>query len=372
MRIVIDARCRPGVMSGLARYARNLVGELSRLDSENEYFIIRNSCFEGRLAQQENFTEVQADYDIATLRHCLLGHRLIERLRPDIYHSLFHFLPQGLRCQRILLTLHDFIWYRSPWLAFRDPVRAGAVYGFARIFMPRALRLADQIIAVSSAVEKEAVNRFPELAGRVRVIWHGVNPIFRFEPKGGGGYVLAVGNSKPYKNYSRLVRAFALVGRQFPWLRLIVVGRADYRTSLEKEARQAGVGGRMELTGSIPDRALVNLLQRAEFLAIPSLEEGFGLPIAEALTVGCPVLTSNRPPMSDIAGDAAVLVEPRSVESIAEGMRRLLTEPQLRSQLIQRGRERSRLFSVRHCAEETLTLYGSAHRSLRPERQGLS
>jgi len=371
MRIVIDARCRPGVMSGLARYARNLVGELGRLDSQNEYFFIRNSGFGGRLAQRENFTEVQTNYDIATLRHCLFGHWLIERLRPDVYHSLFHFLPCRLRCQRILLTLHDFIWYRSPWLAFRDPVRAGAVFGFARMFMPRALRLADQIIAVSSAVEKEAANRFPELAGRIRVIWHGVNPIFRFDPKGGGGYVLAVGNSKPYKNFGRLIRAFALVANESPWLRMIVAGRADYRASLEMAAREAGVDGRIEFTGSVPDATLVNLLRCAEFLAFPSLEEGFGLPIAEALTVGCPVLTSNRPPMSDVAGDAAVLVDPRSVISIAEGMRRLLTETQLRGQLIQRGRERSRLFSVRNCAEETLALYGSAHTSVRLERQRL-
>ena len=117
MRICIDARSLRDVPTSLGRYAADLVSHIAKLDRENEYIVVRRPSRHGPIAEQANFREIFAPHDISSPHNILAGARVINRLDADVYHSLYHFLPIGVRARRIVITLHDLIWVNHPHLA---------------------------------------------------------------------------------------------------------------------------------------------------------------------------------------------------------------------------------------------------------------
>jgi glycosyltransferase involved in cell wall biosynthesis len=251
---------------------------------------------------------------------------------------------------------------------FRGPLRAGptpcvvtvydlavlrypAVFNrwtrtYSRAAVPRVVRAAARLIAISERTRGELVELLGVPHDRVRVIPLGLDPAFVADGAAADGdYVLAVGTLEPRKNLARLVQATARLG-----VELRVVGAAGWG---EVEVR----GDHVRWLGRVPDVELARLYRGALCLCYPSLYEGFGIPVLEALACGTPVVTSEETPMADLAGGAAELVDPRDAASIADGIERALGR---REELVGLGRLRAAGFTWESAARATVEVYREA------------
>src|SRR5690606_7214544 len=169
------------------------------------------------------------------------------------------------------------------------------------------------------------------------------------------------GTLEPRKNHVRTIRAFETLADRFPDLRLVLAGGWGWKSGPIRQAiESARVRDRIHVLGAVPAGDLAALYAGARVFAFPSLYEGFGIPLLEAMAASVPTLTSNVSSMPEVAGDAALLVDPTSVEAIAAGLERLHVDEVLRRRLIQLGREREREFTWTRAAQETLATYRRA------------
>ena len=380
MRICIDGRSLRDVPTSLGRYAADLVSHIAKLDRENEYIIVRRPSRHGPIADQANFREIFAPYDISSGRNILAGARVINGLDADVYHSLFHFLPIGVRARRVVITLHDLIWVDHPHLADGRRWRRWVKGSLGSFGIRRAIARADHIVAVSASTRRAALDHGVP-ADKVTAVLHGVAPAWRvdsaepsFAFSSGNAddcavaatlealfaerpFAFGLGNSLPYKNLPRLVCAFAQVASAHPNLALVFAGRGEGNPALVRLAQQLGLSDRVLLVGQLSDEQIRACFAHALFFAFPSLIEGFGLPVLEAMASGCPVLTSNCSSLAEVAGESAVLVDPLDTASIAAGMQHLLADPALRQQLARQGRQRAAAFTWEDAAQRTIQLY---------------
>jgi glycosyltransferase involved in cell wall biosynthesis len=211
--------------------------------------------------------------------------------------------------------------------------------------MGAALRGVGAVLTPSQATRRDLLEHYPVpgLEGRVRVVPEGCTLIGvepgrlpdGLEP----GFLLAVGTIEPRKNYPRLLSAYRLLKARGGVPRLVVAGRVGwaYGSALDELRSEPGV---MLLT-SVDDAGLRALYRAAGALAFPSLYEGFGLPLLEAMAEGLPALVGDTGALPELAGDAALLVDPRDVEAIADGLRRVLGDTALRARLVEAGRRRA-------------------------------
>jgi glycosyltransferase involved in cell wall biosynthesis len=256
---------------------------------------------------------------------------------------------------------HGLDWYVMPWASrFRDRLSH-------RFLVPKYARRARAIIAVSE-VTREHLTQFlnvpPE---RIVTVYTGVDDIFRTVPAEDAleearrryqlpaNFLLYVGAIYPPKNFTRLIQAYACIGPKLGLPLVIAGGENRFLSEVElMEPARLGIEKWIRWLGWVENADVALLYRLAQALLLPSLFESFGIPIVEAMASGCPVVTANCYGSKEIAGDAAELVDPRSVESIAVGIERVLLRPELRSTLIQRGRARSSTFTWDRCAGQTL------------------
>ena len=382
MRICIDARSLRDVPTSLGRYAADLVSHIAKLDRENEYIVVRRPSRHGPIADQANFREIFAPYDISSAHNILAGARGINGLDADVYHSLYHFLPIGVRARRIVITLHDLIWVDHSYLADGRRWRRWVKGSLGSMGIRRAITTADHIVAVSASTRQAALDHGVP-ADKVTVVLHGVAPTWRIdnaEPApfafdlgnatdqdhaqqaildglAERPFAFGLGNSLPYKNLPRLVRAFAQVAPAHPDLALVFAGRGEGNPQLVRLAQRLGLSDRVLLVGQLSDDQIRACFAHALFFAFPSLIEGFGLPVLEAMASGCPVLTSNCSSLAEVAGESAVLVDPLDIASIAAGMQRLLADSALRQRLSHQGRQRAAAFTWEDAAQRIIQLY---------------
>jgi glycosyltransferase involved in cell wall biosynthesis len=364
MRILIDAREARKVISGLGRYALNLVRHLALIDRENEYIVLRHPSYPEPLVVQENFREIVIPFGISTVRNILFGASRINSIQADIYHALFHFLPMGVHAKRVV-TLHDLIWVDHSDIAYSSHLRQWWVRQFGAPFIRQALLAADHVIAISECTRKAALSRYSLPEEKFSMIHHGIDPLFsavdscgsRSTVREGRRFIFSLGHTKPYKNIPRLIQAFAKIAPLYPDLFLMIVGRGDEYPSLLQMTHEVGLQERVLFKHQMSDEEVRTCFQEALFFAFPSLVEGFGFPVVEAMASGCPVLTSRESSMGEIVGNAAILVDPYEVDSIVQGMQRLIEDASLRQALSDKGRNRAGCFTWQTCAEKTLTVY---------------
>jgi len=358
--IGIDARAADAVPTGLTTYARELIRAVTTVGREHSFVIIRRPHTGPPLAEGPNVRELLKAGDAST--PTLAGR--VSTLGLDLYHSVHHFLPIGLRAPRVVVTLHDLIWLEHPEL-----IRSGhfafatrwITHLYARVAMRQAIARAHRVIAISGYTADRAQAYFGLEPERIDVIHHGVAHE-NFRPAASGGvvakrYFLCVGNSKPYKNLGTAVRAFAICANDLPDVKLFVAGRGDGNAELLRLARELGIFERVRFCGSAYGPELVQLLHGAIALIFPSLIEGFGLPVLEAMAAGCPVIASNCPAVAEVAGSGALLCDPRSPEAFAAAMTRVASNPTVADDLRRRGIARAATFDWTRCAEQTLSVY---------------
>ncbi|WP_280176911.1 MULTISPECIES: glycosyltransferase family 1 protein [unclassified Rhizobium] len=280
----------------------------------------------------------------------------------DLFWGPAHRLPSGLaRSIPTILTIHDLVWQKAP-----NTMRWQTWLG-ERAFMRASLKRADYVAADSQSTAADVSYFYPDATDRTHVIYPGLTelplcsePLF-IQPELLGTkshYALFVGTLEPRKNLTRLLIAFSSIAPHIEGLKLVIAGGQGWRQGdLSALIARLGVQERVILTGHISDSELAQLYASADFLLMPSLYEGFGFPIIEAQSFGIPVITSNCSSMPEVAGDAALLVDPESTADIAESIRRLASDADLRRVLGERGKSNSERFSWKKAAHEIASAF---------------
>ncbi len=269
--------------------------------------------------------------------------------KPDIFHALNQRVDRRLG-RRVVTTFHDLFVLTSEYstLEFRQRFAKQA-----RI----AAQNSDMIIAVSQFT----ANQVHELLGvekaRIRVVPHGAHmsaPAARPEEK----MILTVGAIQLRKNTERLVEAFESLPSD--WTLVLAGAASGYGAAqILERIKTSPARDRIRVAGFVSNAELQTLYARAAIFAFPSLDEGFGIPVLEAMANGVPVITSNRSALPEVAGDAAVLVDPLDTSAIAAALSNLVTHPERRAALSQAGRARAALFPWRRAVDETYSVYRS-------------
>ena len=381
MRVAIDARKLHDF--GIGTYIRNLLRQLARVDRQTEYVLLSRAADLDVAAQLgPNFRAVLEPSPNYSLREQVHVPWVLRRERPDVFHAPHYVLPAAVTC-RSVVTIHDCIH-----LMFPQYLPNKMAYAYARASMWTAVKRSDRILTVSEASKRDILHFFNLAPEKIVVVYNAIDDHFWLTPPDeevarvreryqlDHQFILYVGNIKPHKNLVRLIEAFAELRRTgFEELKLLIIGdEISKLPSLRRAVHGHKLHKHVRFLGYVSDDTLRVLYRLASLFVFPSLYEGFGLPPLEAMASGTPVVTSNQSSMPEVTGDAAVLVDPYDVNSIVEGMRRVLADADLAADLRRRGPERAREFSWARSVEQTRTVYeevghpSAAARSAKAER----
>ncbi|MEX3894767.1 glycosyltransferase family 4 protein [Paraburkholderia sp. BR10954] len=366
MRICIDATGLGSVKTGTAVYVTEILkcwNADSSLDHEFVIFAspktvpyLRNIGLDRRF----HFIDAPDRRAIRVFWQQLALPRLLRRLRADVHWGSGFILPLLANVPTVV-TVHDlsaklFAGVHEPVKRWYFPKMTGA-----------AVRKAKQVIAISASTERDLHTHFPVSHGKTAITLLAARELSDagssdavppgFAP---ARYLVCLGTVEPRKNIARLLEAWLGIDeRHRQGIKLAVVGVRGWMMD-DLLARYQGDTGSITFTGFIDDSALKRLMQGAIALAYPSLYEGFGLPVLEAMAQGVPVLTSDVGATKEISADAALLVNPMDVSDIRGGLLRLLSDTRLRQQLAERGRQQAAKFSWDQTARETLRVIEAA------------
>jgi len=377
MRLGIEALfLRPGEVGGSEVYLRHLLHALGQIDERNAYTIFVGEHNQGTFDPlPPNFKEQVIPVSHANglggrLRHSLEAQgwlpsrigRAMEESRVDLVHfpgTTIDPLSLGLPS---VLTIHDIQQaYLPHFFSLRERLRRRRFYG------PSA-RKAKHVIAISEFTRQSLLDRYRLPAEHVSTVYFGVSQLY-FEPVAEEEccrvrekyqlpehYVFYPAQLWPHKNHRTLVRAVGLLRRRYQQpVSLVLCGfpTLDAAHLWPEEAADAAV----QVIGRAPEEDLPALYRMSQMLVFPSLFEGFGLPILEAMASGCPVVCADIPPLLEIGDDAVLTIDPHDPESIAAAMARLLSEPALQAELVRKGIAQARKFTWEQCARQTLDIY---------------
>jgi glycosyltransferase involved in cell wall biosynthesis len=283
--------------------------------------------------------------------------RFARRSGPDIYHpTYFYNLVPELKAKRVV-TVYDMIYELYPADYSPDDITAAN--------KKEAVRRADKVICISESTKVDLLNVIPLAEEKVKVI-HLANSLTLAvdSPRAvDSPYVLFVGKRGGYKNFARLLAAYAHSSRVCRDYRLMCFGGGPFQPAEIDRIRDLGVDERVEAVGG-SDRFLANLYTYASLLVYPSLHEGFGVPPLEAMHYGCPVVVSNTSSMPEIVGEAGMYFDPRSEEQLITAMEEVLYNTGIRDAIVKAGHEREGHYSWDRCASETCALYRNVLASL--------
>jgi glycosyltransferase involved in cell wall biosynthesis len=366
-RVGIDYTAAVQQRAGIGRYVRELVAALLRLDAQLEYrffaasptplpdlpFRVKRLPFHDRWLMRV-WHRTRAPLPVELITGPI-----------DLYHSPDFTLPPTLPRTRTLLTVHDLSFVRDPDSA------ADSLRTFLSVVVPRSVARADHVLADSQATKEDLIELWATPADKVSVLYCGVDPRFRpvTDPAalsavraryglGHGPFILSVSTLQPRKNYRRLIQAFVPLAEHHPELNLVIGGGKGWRyDEILAEPDRLGIAGRVLFPGFVEDSDLPALYSAAMALAYPSLYEGFGLPVLEAMACGTPVIASDRSSLPEVTGDAGLQADPLDIEAWTVGMASLVEDTSLRERLVARGREQARRFDWNRAAGELLDIY---------------
>lgn len=366
MRIGIDARKIRDF--GIGRYISNLVRYLPEADAENEYVIFHYPGDEPVVPQTGANIRLVADTSPKYSLQELLGLPIkMAQQRLDLFHATHYTLPPIRPCKAVV-TIHDVIHLKFPQYL---PNQIAAYY--ARAMMWSAAHSASRVLTVSECSKQDIVHYLHVPPEKVAVTYNGIDTAERHAASDlldrqrlrerfgiSRPYLLYFGNCMPHKNLEALIRAFALLKRQPSFQqRLVLAGKNEkMRTRLEAVmAEEHLAASEVIFTGEVEETWRAPLYALADLFVYPSLYEGFGLQVLEAMAQHVPVVIANVSSLPEIAGDAALTFDPHSVTGMADAISTLLTDQALRARLIEKGQHRLQFFSWRELARQTVAVY---------------
>jgi glycosyltransferase involved in cell wall biosynthesis len=374
VKIGFDVSQTGALKAGCGYFADSLIQALAALDHENEYTLY--PAFGTRFWDPDHAQTTRrisragfhrGPEGISHAECIALFRQPPDRLetllgRPDLVHANNYSCPRLLH-SRVVFTLYDLIALDHP-----EFITEGNRLVCAEGLLDAAVG-ADMILAISRATRNRFLELFPHYpASRIQVVYPGSR--FAEATRGPApcgltrdAYWLAVGTLEPRKNLRRVLRAYAaLAGDPNDPPLAIAGGQGWMEEDLERFIQGLGLRDRVKILGYVPDEVLAGLYANCLGFLYPSLEEGFGMPVLEAMTLGAPVITSRRPSLAEVAGESALMVDPEDDAELEQAMRRLATDETLRLRLRETGRERARGFSWNVAAQRTLELYADARR----------
>jgi glycosyltransferase involved in cell wall biosynthesis len=381
MRVGLDVSLVAGERAGGGQYAVQLARALSAVDPGVSYllypvfyYIVHPEYPQAQLPEAGNMRVAFQDLrprDVMTFwrpdapamfKEWLLG-------PVDVVHSTTFCVPRfRLRPKRLVVTIYDLSFITHP--ALHLPANVEHCLAGTRL----AIEHADAIIAISEHTRRDLIERMAAPAERITVtpLAHDASFAAVTDPRRLAAvrkryrlpehFILFLGALEPRKNLPRLLEAYAgLPAAIRRDVELVVAGMSGWlNESIRGQVSELGLDRSVHFAGYVDPDDLSTLYSLASMLAYPSLYEGFGLPVLEAMACGTPVLTSNVSSLPEVAGDAATLVDPVDVASIESGLRTMLESPSLRADLAERGRARAATFSWDRCARQTLEVYRRA------------
>ncbi|HJZ45794.1 MAG TPA: glycosyltransferase family 1 protein [Roseiflexaceae bacterium] len=387
MHIGIDAsRVAIAARTGTEHYTFELLAALAKLDRQHRYTLYCNQPPAALPPLGPNFALRRIPFP-RLWTHVRLSAELALHA-PDVLFIPAHVLPLGAPLRpgmRTVVTIHDMGYVHFPG------AHTAAQRLYLRLSTRWSARAASHLIAISGATRDDLVRYAGARPEKISVVYHGVSPRFRpiedraaiaaAQAKYGirPPYFLYIGTIQPRKNLVRLLEAFASATRDWglgigsrvpnpqspiPNPQLVIAGKRGWLTdAIERQSAQLfGAGSAaVRFTGYVADDDLPALLSGALAFVLPSLYEGFGMPILEAMACGTPVLASATSSLPEVAGAAALLVDPEDTAAIADGLARLAGDAALRADLRARGMARAAQFTWERCAEETLAVLLKAY-----------
>lgn len=372
MKIGIDIRHIGKKRTGDETVFIGLVRALACADRENTYILFTDRADTSLaeilgIAAAKNFSVHVLPCANRFIWNAWTLPRFLRTHRVDIYHTQYivpFFLPQALR---IVTHIHDVSFCAMPqYVGLRDRL-------FLRLLIPRGLRRANAIIAPSHFTAKEIMRFYPETRGKVHVVRNALSESFLVSAQSAKygdavvrkynlpeKYIFTLGTMQPRKNIPALIAAYALVCKKLPDVSLVISGPRGHHFDAvidEEVRRHPHVRTRIIFTGYIAPRDLPFVYRRAHLFVFPSLYEGFGIPLLEAMSQGVPVLANDILPFREVAGDAAAYCDVRALDHFAESIYTMCIDRDLRSQSVGNAPARVSSFSWEKSARELLAVY---------------
>jgi len=371
MRICIDVSPAVHHRAGLGRYAQELTAALLAVDPENDYVAFYYRAAEARVDPSlDRLPHLTTNLDTKPWRmSTLLAHLMRfpqDRLLPRIalFHATDHLLPRLTQVKSVF-TLHDLIFRFYPEM--HKPLNRW----FLTLMIPRFLQAADAVIAISESTKRDAVKTYGLDEAKIKVIYEGVNSRFRTRPRDvisavrhqyglPERYILSVGTIEPRKNLTSLLEAYRALRDGGSEFKLVIVGKKGWLyEGFFRKLYELGLEQEVIFPGFVPDEDLPAVYSAAGLFVFPSLYEGFGLPVLEAMACGAPVISSTTSSLPEVTGEAALLVDPKSVEALTRAIRDVLDNKELRDELRAKGPRQAAKFTWDTAAHETLAIYAS-------------
>jgi glycosyltransferase involved in cell wall biosynthesis len=365
VRIGIDARKLHDF--GIGTYIRNLLRQLARMDRQTEFVLL---C---RADDRETLATLGANFRpvIETAGNYSLAEQVripyaLKREGVTLFHAPHYVLPPLVTCKSVV-TIHDCIH-----LMFPQYLPNRFAYRYAKASISMAARRATRVMTVSESSKRDILRYVDTEPNKIDVIYNAYDERFAIDPREEdvvrvseryqlqSEFVLYAGNVKPHKNLERLIEAFYLVRKRgLDHLKLVLIGdEISKYTALRRAVHRYQLHKYVRFLGYLPEETLAVMYRLAGVFVFPSLYEGFGLPPLEAMASGTPVVTSNVSSLPEVAGDAAVLVDPYDPSAIAEGIYRVLTDENLRRDLRHKGIARAGQFSWEQSVRRIRAIYG--------------
>lgn len=353
--------------AGVSRYIAALLRELPALLDEDELVAFSGPLTDEQRARYDagiawRATRLPTANPVARiLWEQSAGQLAGPRERLAVFHSPVNVAPVGSPTP-LVTTVHDLAFERFP------EQYPAAKQRYLRLMTRLSTRRAAKVIAVSRATGRDLVELYGVPQPKIEVIPNGIDEGFGRPPEAElaqfraarqlpEDFFLFVGTLQPRKNLDTLLRAYALVAGQVSWP-LVVVGAAGWQYDpIFQLVRRLGIGERVRFAGYAPGDELACWYGSAAVFVLPARYEGFGLPVLEAMACGTPVITSNRSSLPEVAGEAALLVDPDRPQELAAALLKLAAQPELRQELAQRGLRQAAGFSWRRSAAATMQVY---------------
>ena len=355
---------------GIGRYVRDLVTALSLIDNQNDYRLFISGASQPTLPNQiaHNFnwkpTRIPPKW-FARLWHRLKIPLPVEQFtgRIDLYHATDFVLPPTLPSTKTLLTVHDLSFVRVPETA------SPSLKAYLDRVVPLSVKRADHILADSQATKNDLIELYAVKSKKISVLLTGVDK--RFKPSNTGEmtirnkysvgdrpYLFTIGTVQPRKNYARIIQSLAKLREEGHDLDLVIAGGHGWLADpIYQTIQETQMTDYVKLIGFADDEDIPTLYTNAECVVFPSLYEGFGYPVLEGMACGTPVITSNISSLPEVAGDAALMVNPYDVDAITNAIRSIITDDELRKTLTERGFEQIKHFTWEKSAQQLHQIY---------------
>lgn len=380
MKVLIDATGIINETTGVGQYSLQLLKAFSEIVDKNEYTIILQEALKNTHPifinlHKTNFKLIKKDIPSVGPKKQIRYYNFLKKNQSkyDLLHSLNSELPLFSNIKRIV-TVHDLKYIKFP--DFLDNFST-LKSKYLKYIMTKGVNKADKIIADSQNTKNDIIDLFNIKFDKIRVIHlaSNINLYSKINDNSFYGevlqkyfikkpYFLYIGEKRPHKNLKGLIQAFALFKKMYDrWNTYLVITGKKYSGYNEylHEAEKLRIMDSLIFTEFIPDEYLKAIYSEAEALLLVSFYEGFGIPILEAMECRTPVITSNISSMPEVAGDAAILVDPYNIQEIAEKMYSIMNSDVLKASFIKKGLKRVKEFSWRKTAKKTLEVYNEVY-----------